>query len=322
MSHSKYKKAGLFNPAIDNSINLGDEIISRSVVRALMERCKYDEVVQVPTLRRPTADEIIRLNDCEQIFVGGTNLLSSNLNLYKQWKINWYDILRLKKVTLMGVGWWQYQRPANFYTRQFLSLLLDSRKVHSVRDSYTYKMLLQAGFKNVVMTSCPTLWNFSDTNFEVKRKSSSVVFTLTYYSINRISDMGLIKLLLKSYKKLYFWPQGNHDLEYFKSICSEDVFRKVSVLDSNLFSFDKLLEDKEDMDYIGTRLHGGIHAISKGARAIVLAVDNRAIEIASDTGLRVCDRSDFARLKSMIDEDFDNNITLPIHDIVEWCGQF
>ena len=45
-----------------------------------------------------------------------------------------------------------------------------------------------------------------------------------------------------------------------------------------------------NVDYVGTRLHAGIFALNHKVRSIIVAVDNRAIEIAKDTNLPIVRR--------------------------------
>jgi hypothetical protein len=42
-----------------------------------------------------------------------------------------------------------------------------------------------------------------------------------------------------------------------------------------------------DVDFVGARLHGGIRALQRGRRTLTIALDNRAREIAGDTGMPV-----------------------------------
>src|SRR5690606_6570746 len=92
--------------------------------------------------------------------IGGTNLLSSEVNKYNQWKVSWRDALWLRDVILLGVGWWQYQGEPNFWTRTFLKRVLHPQFVHSLRDAYTVGQLRRAGLPNGRNTSCVTLWEF------------------------------------------------------------------------------------------------------------------------------------------------------------------
>ena len=97
----------------------------------------------------------------DYIFWGGTNALTSHMNKYKQMGFLLKDLLFVKDLILLGVGWWQYQGKPNLYTRLFLRRLLSLERIHSVRDSYTEGMLKSIGIENVVNTSCPTVWGIT-----------------------------------------------------------------------------------------------------------------------------------------------------------------
>lgn len=85
--------------------------------------------------------------------------------------------------------------------------------------------------------------------------------------------------------------------------------------------YDEVL--KEDVDYIGTRLHGGIKALNAGRRSLIIAVDNRAIEISKDTGLPVIGRDEFkTMLENKINDSIQPKIVLPTDNIVAWKNQF
>ena len=77
------------------------------------------------------------------------------------------------------------------------------------------------------------------------------------------------------------------------------------------------------MDYVGTRLHGGIHALNHGVRTILVSVDNRAAELGRDIHLPVLDRSRIAgELERRIREDFETRIRIPQEDIDRFRNQF
>ena len=54
------------------------------------------------------------------------------------------------------------------------------------------------------------------------------------------------------------------------------------------------------MEYCGTRLHGGIRALQHRRRAIILAIDNRAVELGSTTGLPVVAADEVHRLDEIV----------------------
>lgn len=253
-------------------------------------------------------------------FVGGTNLLSSNMNSYNQWEINWFDALFLKDIILMGVGWWQYQKKPNIYTGLLYRRILHRELMHSVRDEYTKKQLFSIGIKNVINTGCPTMWKLTPKfcNSVPTMKAQSVVFTLTDYNKDCKKDIFLIETLRTLYDSVYFWPQGVGDLAYMDSLGQKGVH----ILSPNLNSYDKLLYECDSLDYIGTRLHAGIRALQHKRRSIIIAVDNRAIEIHKDTNIPIISRSEIYSLSEVIKSEIKTEISLKESNIKKWKAQF
>ncbi|MBW2738466.1 MAG: polysaccharide pyruvyl transferase family protein [Deltaproteobacteria bacterium] len=255
-------------------------------------------------------------------FIGGTNLLSSNMNSYNQWKINLLNSFYLKNVILMGVGWWQYQKKPNLYTKILLKSILHKDILHSVRDSYTETMLKTMGIDNVVNTGCPTMWKLIKQHcMKIPyQKADSVVFTLTDYNQSPKADLAIIQYLRNSYDTVYFWPQGMSDIDYFNTLGSFDDIIKVS---ASLNAYDKLLQDTSiSLDYVGTRLHAGIRALQKYRRTIIIAIDNRAMEKSKDFNLLIVHRNDQKLLEKTIESPFTTEIRLPLKNITKWKNQF
>jgi hypothetical protein len=82
------------------------------------------------------------------------------------------------------------------------------------------------------------------------------------------------------------------------------------------------LLDSEPVDVVGSRLHGGIRALQRGRRAQIMAIDNRAREIARDTGLSVLERDDLAGLRRWIENPAPLRLELPRQAIAEWRESF
>jgi polysaccharide pyruvyl transferase WcaK-like protein len=269
-------------------------------------------------ISRPTYS-IVKNSDLS--FVGGTNLISSNMNSYNQWKINLVDSLFLNDIILMGVGWWQYQKDANFYTRYLLKSVLNNEMLHSVRDSYTENMLKKSGFNNVINTSCATMWRLDEEHCLgiPKGKAEKVVATLTDYNKDLKNDLALIQLLSRSYSEVFIWPQGSGDMDYIESL---GVKNMATVLPPNLEAYNAILEAEESIDFVGTRLHAGIRAMQKQRRTIILGIDNRAFEKARDFNITVCPRDDLQKIESLIKSNFSTQINLPTENINRWKSQF
>ena len=304
------------------SCNGGDEIIMQAVQKHLEDVFPEAHICRGFThfYNSWPSYQLFRMSRFR--FVGGTNLLSSHMLRYKQWKINLIDRVLLKKVILMGVGWWQYQGKPDLYTQYLLSHILDPEATHSVRDSYTREMLADIGIHNVVVTGCPTIWDLSDDHCSriPRDKAQSVVFTLTDYSRDPRMDRKFVNTLFELYESVYFWPQGTGDSEYLESLGASGKIHRVL---PHLSSYENFLKNKLDqLEYVGTRLHAGIRAMQAGRRTVIIGIDNRAVEMGLDFGIPVCQRSNLGELPEMLNTPFSTRIRVPVQTIRCWKEQF
>lgn len=314
----------LLNPGIEDheghpSSNLGDLIIEEAVIREL------SRIFCIKPLNTFSSQEYLKGEHMRTIaysdltFLGGTNLLSSNMNCYRQWKINLMDSLIVNGIILFGVGWWQYQAAPNLYTKLLLKSTLSHRYLHSVRDSYTEQQMKLAGFKNLLNTGCPTMWpliNLKSKDFPFT-KASNVLLMLTDYAKNPDLDKKLIELLHQKYETVFVWSQGRNDLEYVSSFN-----KSLQILDHSLDALNTFLLSDIHFDYIGTRLHGGIKCLLAKKRSLIIEVDNRAKEIAKDTNLPTCERNNLDYILNWIDKPFLFDIKLNVQNIKAWQKQF
>lgn len=127
----------------------------------------------------------------------------------------------------------------------------------------------------------------------------------------------MLEALLAHYKHVYFWPQSSEDRDYFAAL---DV-AGIRCIPPSLAAYDHFLEN-EEVDYAGLRLHGGIRALQKHKRTLIVAVDNRAAEIGSDTGLPIIARNDLDALADWIGSDQPTSIQIPVEAIAAWRRQF
>lgn len=273
--------------------NLGDCIIKDAVAAHLQGLCPETlqyEWVGLDRKRLPEAAGDSSLLLC------GANVLANRPYMNKHvWRPAFRDAWSIDQVLLVGVGWWKYQRQPGLTTSAFYRHFLSAENVaHSVRDSYTRDMLTACGVANVINTGCPTMWNLPDIMQFESTKADTVVFTLTDYSRKVSEDRWLVQHLLASYQHVVFFPQGTGDVTYLQSLIEHEDFGTVEILERSMGAYNQLLED-QNVDYVGTRLHGGIRALQKGRRSIIISVDNRAEVIAKDTGLPVVPRASIAR---------------------------
>jgi len=140
---------------------------------------------------------------------------------------------------------------------------------------------------------------------------------LTDYAQDPECDQRLITLLTSHYRKVYFWPQGATDLDYLSRLQGN-----LTLLDRSFDAFTRFTKEHPDFDYIGTRLHGGVHCLNQRRRSLILEIDNRAAEIARDTSLRTAARADIDGIRQWILNPEPFRLNLPKEAIAAWRGQF
>ena len=252
------------------------------------------------------------LRQSDLCLIGGTNILAS-----KGWRLHWYDTIFLRNVICCGVTWGGTRPAPSFKDRLLLRQVLDGHQVHSVRDSYTKKLLDQVGVSSV-STSCPTMWKLFPEHCAAipHTKAKDVLFTLTGYRCEPSADRAMIEILKRHYQTLHFFPQMHGDYEYFQQL----NIGGVRVTGQNLRSYDQFLAN-EEIDYVGSRLHGGIRALQFRKRTLVIGIDHRSAEIANDTGLPVLPRTGMKELERWVNGSAPTTIKLPIADIANWKTQ-
>jgi len=337
------RKVACLSPYIASE-NIGDRIIHEYCEAVIEELFSGAMRVDLSTRDRPSRKSRMHLSTADWTLVCGTNLLSSHMRKYRQWNITMPDMLRiwlsefrsgrfgsglsgLKRVCgrdraiLMGAGWWQYQDAPDAYTRTLLRMWLSRSGLHSVRDSYTERMLREMGIENVVNTACPTMWRLTEAHCASIPviKGQRVVTTFTDYMQDPQRDYRMLEILGENYGEVILWLQSAEDWTYLKQL---NVRTQIRVLPPSLKAFDRLLEDGM-VDYVGTRLHGGIRALNKGRRSLIVGVDNRAIEIGRDTGLPVLPRAELeTELEARVNASAPTCIRLPEENITRWKAQF
>ncbi|BBV48645.1 hypothetical protein STN0717CIT72_P20040 (plasmid) [Citrobacter portucalensis] len=315
-------KIGVLNTSVC-SMNIGDFIIMDSAYKQICKLFPKSQKVHFPTHERITRVGMKRQKEVSANILCGTNCLNSSMLLHRQWNVDLYNAFFMKEVITLGVGWTNYQDKPGLYTSFLLKNILSKNHMHSVRDSYTEKLLISAGVTNVVNTACATMWDLTEDHCAQiqAKKSGDVIFTLTDYRKDPVKDSILIDALKKSYSDVYFWVQGSQDYEYFQSFGTQ--INGIKVIPANLSDFDYVLENSPSIDYVGTRLHAGIRALQKSRRSIIISVDNRAEEKRKDFNLHVIPRNlSLDEYVSIFNEDHLTNISLPVKSIEQWKAQF
>lgn len=301
------------------STNLGDGIIMEAVRSELAAAVTAAFPFHVATHEYLGAKSRSLLRRSDWVIAGGTNLLSSRMWLRPVWKLTPQDALSGLGVVLMGAGWYQLQRAPDPYSRWLLRGVLHAQRLHSVRDSYSEKMLRSIGFDNVVNTGCPTLWSLTADHCKriPQDPADNVVTTLNTYMRDGERDRALLGLLRRSYRQVYFWPQTDSDFEYARALDPG-----LTMLRPTLEAYDELLRGEASLDYVGLRLHGGIRAIQHGRRTIIVEIDNRARSMGADFHLPTVAQDDAKGLERLVSKPFRTSIELPQDAIKCWKDQF
>jgi Polysaccharide pyruvyl transferase len=301
------------------SYNLGNNIIMDSVYLELSELFPCSQYFKLPTMDIGRYTRYC-ISQSDLVFFGGTNSLNADMRQYRQWDLSLRNIFGVQNVILMGLGWWQYEnKPISSYTKFLLTRALSKKYKHSVRDAYTKKKLESIGIKSV-NTGCPTLWRITDAIIKKipEKKQKLVVFTLTDYNHDINRDTLIIKMCLNNYDKVLCFPQGIGDINYVESLGFKN---EINFLRPRVEEYREILE-KGETDYIGTRLHAGIMAMQKSCHAIIVGIDNRAVEMGRDFGLSVVNAAEPGALRKAIEERVPVNIKVPFSEIEEWKRQF
>ena len=307
----------MFDTAI-NSDNIGDEIIMDAVWSIAREIFPDATFITTPTHRYATPAELLAGRRADLSIVGGTNILKPHMFYKGNWRITPADLLAWRNVVLLGVGWRHYSGKPDIASRAFLRAVLSRNYLQSVRDGYTLGKL-EDFLHNVIFTGCPTMWQLTDEacgRIPV-RKAQHAMFTVTYYHPAPEQDKAVFDLLKKHYETVYVWAQQADDVGYIEKLGIGDFIW----VDRTLKAYDTVLSEV-DIDYVGTRLHGGIRALQHGRRSAIIPVDNRATEIEKQTRLPIVQRSDLAAVERWILDPVPTTLTMPWEDLTRWKAQF
>lgn len=315
---------------LDTSVasgNKGDDIIMECTHKELDFLLKDNYELRLPThvssfhwyqvLRKSYS--LMRFVNCSLKFVGGSNILAKNmLTHYPQWNINWFNCKPLEGSILVGVGAGAGER-SNWYTRKLYRRVLNHDYFHSVRDERTRNYIEGLGLK-AINTGCVTMWMLTPEFCKTIpiNKSEKAVFTLTKKFNHDTDYQLLIDTLKQNYTEVFFWPQGIDDYKFFKHF---NNIEGIKVLQACKEAYDEFLTNNI-VDYVGSRLHGGIYAMRHGRRAVIIAIDERAREINRTNHLNCIDINDIRQLPDLINSAIETKVEMDYGAINEWKSQF
>ena len=311
-----------FNTAMETD-NLGDQIIMKYCGAVLDEIYPGAQFYDLPTHVMPTDEQENMVKATKMKFVCGTNLLTSHIEHHWNWILpaGFRRKLAYRNVILLGVGWKNYEDPCSEYSRMIYRAMLAPNVLHAVRDQYTENKLKEIGIVNVINTGCPTMWKLTPELCRTipKEKADSVITTITDYRRDPERDTGMLEILSRNYEHVYLWLQGKDDAEYLSTL---SVPGNLTTIPASLEAYEQMLKSGE-VDYVGTRLHAGIHALNLRVRSLIIAVDNRASEIGKDTNLPVLPRASLQEgLEPWISSAVETDIRINQKNIARFREQF
>ncbi len=322
------KKIIIFDTVIGTG-NLGDIVIQSSLEEHLKPFFKKCFVVRYAThLKNFNFLTFLRIrtkrryaNECDVKLIMGTNLLSYDIfNTRRQWQIGLLTWPLYKKSVLAGVGTTQSKRRLTLYSKFIYKRILNKDYIHSVRDEESCELLESIGIK-AINTGCPTLWKLTPEFCRQipEKKAENCVFSLSGFKdqLDREKDEQILEILKKNYNKLYYWCQTTEDEKYLDSFGNTDNIERIYDLDA----YAELL-DKGNIDYIGTRLHGGVYALQHKVRSIIIAIDHRTRGFKDTNNIVCIERENISELDKMINSEFKTEIILKEENIKKWKSQF
>src|SRR5476649_1895102 len=126
----------VFNPAIKDhhgtlNDNLGDCIIWQAVEQQL--KAIFGPSIGINSISShvpPDKHALQQIKAAAYRFVGGTNLLSSQMGKERQWKVSGKAMGFRHPAILMGVGWGGYETGPDTFTRILLKAVLSRKFLH------------------------------------------------------------------------------------------------------------------------------------------------------------------------------------------------
>lgn len=202
--------------------NLGDHIIMQYCERILEKLFPDEQWLEIASHRIPSAEEELQLEPIKYRFVCGTNLLTSTIEKWWNWRLpdGWKGKQKHRNAILLGVGWHEYEPDCTDYTTMIYRTVLNPCVLHSVRDQYSEMKLRQAGIKNVINAGCPTTWALTPEFCRSipTKKANDVVTTITDYRRDPERDRQMLEILCRNYEHVYVWLQGQQDGEYLDTL--------------------------------------------------------------------------------------------------------
>lgn len=323
------KKIVVFDTALGTSNN-GDEIIMESIHNEFKELIDNNFSLRLAThVNNFSFLQMFRNNgkinyfkSADYKFIFGTNLIAQKRigKVNSQWQLKLSNVPIYEGCILVGAGCTFSGNKVDPLAKKLYKKVLSGKYYHSVRDEQTKKIVESLGVK-AINTGCPTLWCFTPEFCEdiPVKKSEECIITVSGYAdqFDTQMDQKMVDIVKGNYKKVYCYIQTTEDEKYLKTLKNtQDIICVYS-----LNKYKEILNTK-DIDYIGTRLHGGIYAMQNKSRSIIISIDHRARGFYETNNIPILERNSMDKLDGMINSEFKTEIRINQKAIDSFKNQF
>lgn len=332
------KKVVICDTALASS-NVGDEIIFDSICNGMSDVFEENFSLRLAThvnnfsakqvahsyvkqfLHKETKIKYFQQADWK--FVCGTNLIAQK-RLFKintQWKLYPSNLSIYKNCILIGVGTYGSSDKFDWYGRYIYNKVLSRQYAHSVRDELTKKLIESLG-RRAINTGCPTLWSLTPEHCRriPVGKADNCIISVSGYKPQTApeNDAKMIEIVRKNYRDVRVWIQTTEDEYYLDRLPGGSDLKRIY----SLKRYRQALQEG-NVDYVGTRLHGGVFAMQNFCRSLIISIDHRAEGFHKTNNLPILRREEIPdRLESLINSEFATEIILNSEAIAEFKSQF
>ena len=95
----------------------------------------------------------------------------------------------------------------------------------------------------------------------------------------------------------------------------------IKIVGSSLSEYGDVL-DSGNIEYVGTRLHGGVFAMQHKVRSLIVNIDNRARNMSKVNNFNIIERDDIEELEDKINSRFETNVRMDYELLDNWLSQF
>lgn len=323
------KNIAIFDTALGTS-NVGDEVILDAINRNMRDVFDAHFSLRLAThVNNFSMKQMLHRNgkiryfqEADWKFVCGTNLIAQTRlgKINSQWQLYPSNLSVYKNCILIGAGTTEQTEKLDAYAKYLYGKVLSKQYIHSVRDELTKRIVESLGCK-AINTGCPTLWELTPEHCRKipAGKADRCILSVSGYKPQQDvkRDGAMIDILRRNYGTLWAWIQTTDDEKYLDSLGGQDIGRVYS-----LGMFRDLLREG-NVDYVGTRLHGGVFAMQNFARSLIVSIDHRAEGFHETNNLPIIRREEVPELlEERIRSPFATEMVIDSEAIAAFKSQF